>query len=915
MREIRNPFRILSRIAIVSIGVGLVIAIGYLTVTQYRSQIAIRQTALKDVIYDSERRATALGYFFSEQRDILKELAESRELSGYFENKALGMSMEYGLQASIISTGERFDRIRQAKKLGDHPMYSRIVFIDADGQLLNDSHPPGQVWHTHRNWKQFISPADREPVVFCDKEESELRIIISAPCFFKEKYAGQVVAWISFPDFYRHFFEWKNGSERLPVAILFHDEYLHIPDAVKDLIPGGSRAVPSNMQAGQPYPLPIHGRNSEGMMAYAVLVPVKGTPFSLMTFIPPTDQFDFRSPQRLLYTTSGLALLIIAGMFFLVRLNTHNVLLKNHLEETLLSEEAVDQKNRELAEEIRERKNAEAHIRKLSHGIENSATAVFITDISGFIEYVNAKFTAVTGYRPEEAIGQKPSILKSELTPVEVFSDLWSTILRGDVWRGELQNRRKSGEVFWSFASISPLRNERNEITNFIANIEDINDRKNAETTIEKLAYYDPLTGLPNRRLLQDRLSLSMKRSHRHVSSAALLYLDLDRFKNVNDSLGHPAGDLLLQRMAERFLDLLRDDDLVCRLGGDEFAIILNDIKRDDFVAQVAEKLISAACSPIVINDAEVVVTVSIGIALYPKDADTGEILAKHADIALYNAKAAGKNTFRFYSDEQNRATHDRLGLEGALRHALERNELMLQYQPKVSLAQGTTIGVEALLRWHTVEFGQVSPIRFIPLAEESKLILPIGEWVLRTACSQQVLWQRQGLDLTMAVNLSAVQFNLPTLIERISAIIDETGIQPERLELELTESALVSTPEEAALVLGRLRNLGVSVAIDDFGTGYSSLSYLKTFPVNVLKIDRSFVRDLAHNSGDRAIARSIVDLAGNLGMKTVAEGVETIEQSHILAEIGCDCLQGFLYSRPVPAEQLPETIKLIKMV
>ncbi|MEI6207442.1 MAG: EAL domain-containing protein [Desulfuromonadales bacterium] len=565
-----------------------------------------------------------------------------------------------------------------------------------------------------------------------------------------------------------------------------------------------------------------------------------------------------------------------------------------------------------IGQDITERRRTEAHIRKLSHGIEHSATAVFITDLSGVIEYVNAKFADVTGYSSEEAIGQNPRILKSEMTPNEVFSDLWTTILKGDVWRGELRNRRKSGEVYWSVTSISPLRNEQGETTHFIANVEDINDRKNAETTIEKLAYYDPLTGLPNRRLLHDRLQLSMKRSQRVGNNVALLYLDLDRFKNINDSLGHHAGDLLLQQMAGRFTDVLRDDDMVCRLGGDEFAIILNDVKRGDFAAHVAEKLITAASSPVFINDAEVVVTASIGIALCPKDASDSEILAKFADIALYHAKGEGKNTYRFYANDLNLASHDRLRMEGALRHALDRGELSLQYQPKICLIQGRAVGVEALLRWQTTEYGQVSPLRFIPLAEETRLIIPIGEWVLRTACLQQMAWQQQGLDISVAVNLSAVQFNSPSLIERIAAIMDETCIQPDRLELELTESALVSNPGAATRILEQLRSLGVSIAIDDFGTGYSSLSYLKAFPVNVLKIDRSFVRDLAHNSGDRAIARSIVDLADNLGMKTVAEGVETEEQSRILSEIGCSYLQGFLYARPLPAVQIPETVSSI---
>lgn len=567
----------------------------------------------------------------------------------------------------------------------------------------------------------------------------------------------------------------------------------------------------------------------------------------------------------------------------------------------------------ESIRDITERKRNEDFLRKLTHGIEHSASAVLITDVHGVIEYVNKKFTQLTGYSPEEAIGKNPRILKSDVTPREVFDNLWRTILAGEEWRGELLNRRRNGEVYWSIASISPLHNENGQITHFIANVEDINERKNAEATIERLAYYDPLTDLPNRRMLQDRLELALRRSRRQEIGTALLYLDLDSFKHINDSLGHPAGDKLLREMANRFTKTLRDDDIVCRLGGDEFAVVLHDVRHDQDVVPVAQKLIDVAAEPIHLDGREVVVTSSIGIALFPKDGTDAKMLTKHADIALYHAKAEGKNTFRFFSEELNNSFRDRIAMEHGLRHVLDRGELELLYQPKVSAITGQVTGVEALLRWNSPEFGLVSPMRFIPLAEETRQIIPIGEWVLKTACQQQLAWQQQGIQLSMAVNLSAVQFKSPALIERISAIIDETGIMPEKLELELTESALVDKPDQAVRVLERLRSLGCGISIDDFGTGYSSLSYLKNFPVTILKIDRSFVRDLAHDSGDRAIAQSVVSLATNLDMQTVAEGVEDQEQLEILRQIGCTYIQGFYYSRPVPADQIPEVVRLVE--
>jgi len=323
----------------------------------------------------------------------------------------------------------------------------------------------------------------------------------------------------------------------------------------------------------------------------------------------------------------------------------------------------------------------------------------------------------------------------------------------------------------------------------------------------------------------------------------------------------------------------------------------------------VVNKLLRTIEQPVVLEEGELFVSASIGVSLYPKDGEDAKTLEKHADMALYHAKEEGKNTFRFFREELNSGVQERIAFDQGLRHALSRQELRLHYQPKLSLATGRVVGVEALLRWESKEFGLVSPLSFIPLAEENRLIVPIGEWVLRTACQQQVAWQQQGLDLNVAVNLSAVQFKSPDLIDRIAAVMAETGIRPDQLELELTESALVEQPDEVVRVLERLRGLGCGISIDDFGTGYSSLSYLKAFPVSVLKIDRSFVQDLADDSGDRAIAQSVVNMADNLGMQTVAEGVETPEQQEILKQIGCTFVQGFMYARPLPAEQIPDVV------
>lgn len=555
-----------------------------------------------------------------------------------------------------------------------------------------------------------------------------------------------------------------------------------------------------------------------------------------------------------------------------------------------------------------ERIASENELRKLSRAVEQSASSVLITNVWGEIQYVNPKFCEVTGYTSSEVLGKTPSILKSGETDLSVYQEMWAELLAGNEWRGEYKNRKKNGELFWCLESISGIKDSEGAVTHFVAVVEDISERKFSEETIRRLAYFDPLTDLPNRRHFQEQLELATAWCRRSDCQLALLYIDLDRFKTTNDTLGHGAGDYLLRIVGQRLAQGLREGDVVSRLGGDEFAVIATNIHRSEDAANVAEKIIEAVRQPLIINGHELYVTTSVGISLYPADTADLDELVKHADIALYQAKEMGKNTFQFYSEKINALTLTNLQIESDLRNAIKRSELFLEFQPQIDLKTGQVYGVEALVRWQHPVQGLIPPGKFIPLAEETNLIVPIGDWVLQTACQQLRKWDDAGLPpLFMAVNFSAAQFRREGFLESIRKVLEESGVDSGRLELEITESALMKNPEEAGSILRSLRELGVKVSIDDFGTGYSSLSYLKRFPVSILKIDQSFVRDIVNSSDDQAIAEAVIALAKGMDLTVVAEGVETEAQLKILKVLECDKVQGYFFSRPLSPKAVSE--------
>ncbi|MDX5410814.1 MAG: EAL domain-containing protein [Thauera sp.] len=548
---------------------------------------------------------------------------------------------------------------------------------------------------------------------------------------------------------------------------------------------------------------------------------------------------------------------------------------------------------------------AEAALRQSSAVFESTRDGVVITTLEPRIVAVNPAYTEITGYSAEEAIGRNPSLLRSGRHDRAFYQAMWASLRQVGYWQGEVWNRRANGEVYPQWLTLSTVRDEAGEPSHYVGVFTDLTQLKRSEQQLEHLTHYDPLTDLPNRLLVQSRLEHAIDQARRHRGRLGVLFVDLDRFKNVNDSLGHPAGDALIQAVAGRLRAGLRVEDTLARLGGDEFLVVIEDLESADEAASVARKLTELVQQPFrVAGDREVIVSASVGISLYPDDGASATDLIQYADAALYQAKAEGRNSFCFYASELTAAVSERMEMEMGLRRALERGELRIHYQPLVSL-KGGRVGAEALLRWQPPGEALVRPDRFIPLAEETGLIVPIGGWVLREACRQARAWLDAGLDFGgVAVNLSVRQFRARDLVSLVAEVLRETGLPAARLQLEITESALMDEVEQAVDTLHRLHALGVTLAVDDFGTGYSSLAYLKRFPIGTLKVDQSFVRGIAVDESDRAIVVATIAMARGLGFSTTAEGVETEAQLAILRTLGCDAYQGFLFSRPLEAAE-----------
>lgn len=562
--------------------------------------------------------------------------------------------------------------------------------------------------------------------------------------------------------------------------------------------------------------------------------------------------------------------------------------------------------NLKLQQNITQREETELALTKLSSAVTNSGASIAITDHQGVIEYVNEKFCKITGYSRTESIGRCIDMLGPTQPSNGSETLTWDRNCLQNNWEGDLLSLKKDGTSFWSATTISAVFDKNNEVSNYVISGIDISDLKEANKAMEQLALFDSLTGLANRRLFMDRVSQSIISAFRRETQAALLFLDLDQFKRINDTLGHDAGDQLLLIVAERLKACVRAQDTVARLGGDEFTILLNDIRDPQSVTNIAKLILKSLKEPIKLDKHEVIVSTSIGITLAPNDGQEVDTLMKNADLALYRAKERGRDGYYFFTEELNTKALKMLHIEQELRRALQMDEFTILYQPQVNLKTGAISSVEALIRWHHPDKGEVTPNEFITIAEETGLIVQIGEWVLRNACMQiKMLQKLTGQDVKVAVNLSSRQFSDPNLEQVIFDVLEASGLEPSYLELEVTESMLMDNIDKVIEQLNRIKSTGSTITIDDFGSGYSSLSYLKRLPVDILKVDREFVKDIPEDLNDMEITSAIIAIAHKLNLKVIAEGVENIDQRDFLVINRCDYAQGYYFSRPLTFEDL----------
>jgi diguanylate cyclase (GGDEF)-like protein/PAS domain S-box-containing protein len=880
----------------------------------YSTQSQLRATTDARLIADSIRRAAVVEDFLSEQERLAVQLAGSREIEDYLTNRALGMSPRYGLNANLGYIEQLFARTIEETSLRGERVLKRIMFLDAGAVELARA---GQ----GARWRVSVDPGRASKVEVVPETWT---IETVANVRFKNDAVGVLATSADLRALSRLLIEQNGRSGGYHELLLVgRDDYALSPDGASVQLGPAFASLPDNrivpatqVPGGEPF---------AGMLA--LRTPINGAPLSLLTLTSESAAYgQLVSPVYALYVGAFTLVLFIMAIGF-ERLRRRATRLQSDFAESDRLREQLARHNASLSEEIALRKALEEDLQRKTKALDETnadlriaATAfdsqegMIVTDADRRILRINRTFSELSGYEPGELLGKPTTVLRPDRNDPAVLQNMQEMLETNGRWQGEMWLRTKNGSPVERWLTISAVKDRDGRTTHFVGAYYDMSERRKAEQKIRELAFYDQLTGLPNRTLLLDRARQTVSVSFDSRTYAALLFIDLDHFKTLNDTLGHAKGDKLLRQAAKRIESCVRATDTVSRFGGDEFVVLLTDLGTSDamsaalHVESIGEQVLAALCEPHDLDGIVYRCTGSIGAALFCDDDVDMEELLKRADMAMYAAKSSGRNAMRFFDPEMQEVVESRAALEADLRADIARKNFVLHYQPQIS-SSGELIGAEALLRWPRPGPNPPSPAEFIPLAESTGLILPLGDWVMEAACRQLAEWAHHPTlsDMSIAVNVSAVQLHHPGFVDRVGEIVVRTGANARRLTLEVTEGFEIARIEEVIAKMTVLRKMGVSFSLDDFGTGYSSLSYLKRLPIDQLKIDKSFVRDVLVDPNDAAIAEMIIALGETLGLGIIAEGVETEEQRTFLESRGCCGFQGYLFARPMPQQQFEQ--------
>ncbi len=884
----------------------------------FSAQALLLEAGDRRLLADSERRAAVVADFFEERVQDAGQVAESREIQDYFVNQALGMSLRYGLNLSLDAIDRRLEDYLRGKTLRSLPVFYGLHLMDEAGRRVAGAGGGAPM--------RGAPPAGDASVLHLDQGGCCYELV--APVSFRGERRGFVLAVGRFDTLGAMLIGDREGGDTRYLEMVIGPDGRLVASSNRKLVLSveATRTLAAAPVAAVTPEAELGDALGLGPAMLVVRSPIPGTGLSMLTLIAEADAHWQAASSGFLAALAGFPVALVLVWLAFARQRRRAERLRSDVEVAEHRRVRLEADNAALAAEVVRREAAEARLqertleltrsnaelRQLAMVFTHAREGISITDADGTILEVNDAFCRLSGYAREELIGQNPRMLKSGRHAAEHYSQMWRALCDEGHWSGEIWNRRKDGSFYAELLTISAICDDAGCIQRYVALFTDITAQKSHQQELERIAHYDPLTGLANRSLLADRLQQSMAMAQRRGSRLAIVYLDLDGFKSINDRHGHDIGDHFLVVVANRMRAVLREGDTLARLGGDEFVAVLQDTPGIDVCAPMLERLLAAASAPWIDNGAELRVSASLGVSFYPQaepvDADQ---LLRQADQAMYQAKLRGKDRYHLFDAEHDRSLRDHHEGREQIRRALLRGEFELHYQPKVNMRSGRVLGAEALIRWHHPERGLLAPGEFLPLIEDHPLGVAVGDWVLDAAFAQLDKWNAEGLALAVSVNVSARQLEEADFVDGLRArFLAHPGVRPAQLELEVLESCALDDIAEVSGVMHECRALGVSFALDDFGTGYCSLTYLKNLPASTLKIDRSFVRDMLDDADDLAILEGVIGLAAAFDRQPVAEGVETVAHGELLLDLGCELAQGFGIARPMPAAELAAWVR-----